>query len=194
MLGYSRALMERREFVAIAATAAIATPALAEAKKDWPDYRKVFGLEEGDNLLGIAFCHEGDALTEEDRATLEGTPRWGALEGRSILAERVSKIATLSGIENLKGVSLHTGVLIELDRALESVNQRCMRWGSAANFDALIGGHALMNKEHKCGIATYAHLDWGQVFIPEYGQALALKKKFRGMAIWSKPIAGWTQG
>lgn len=189
--------MERREFIALAATAAVVLPTLAEAKKiDWPDYRKVFGLEEGDNLLGIAFCHEGGALTEDDRGRLEGTLAWGKLEGPSQLAERIHKIAVISNVENLLEdplVSVHTGVLIEMDRALMSLSGG-LRKADVQSFDALLGGHALLNKEHKKGITTFELPGWGEVAIPQYQEALHMKKRFRGMALWTSPLPGWTQG
>lgn len=189
--------MERREFVALAATAAIVTPTLAEAKKaDGPDYRKVFDLKEEDRLLGIAFCHEGDALTEDDRWRLDGILAWRRPEGPSQLAERIHKIAVLSDVESLLKdplVSIHTGVLIEMDRALASFSEG-MRKVDVASFDALLGGHALLNKEHKRGVMRLELSGWGEVVIPHYNDALCLKKRFRGMALWTRPLPGWDQG
>lgn len=186
--------MERREFLTVAATAAIVTPTIASANSlsgEDPlhvDWRAAFELKADDEVLGIAFCHPGEALTEDDQAQLDGIVRWAPLEGPSVLAQKVYKLTVLLDLKNYlvtsKAYEVKMGLIMGT-RAFKGLNALTLCGTTPQQIDGIIQVHTLLNQEIlKEQSFTTLTLPEATIHLPKSEAALDLKGRIEGLILW----------
>ncbi len=186
--------MKRRSFVALAAaTPLLAQTVQAKPVQDLAGVGDLFGLEGEYTWLVTVGGQPGFALTEEDHACIDRTPRWAQLPGPSELAKRLATTnpAYIQAALD-KGLTVHCGLELEDGTAIRTYESEVispLRNVTVEEFDRQLTLHTFINQiyEPGSGVCTYEHEDLGSITFPSQKNYLALKQRVTTIHLWTTP-------